>query len=249
MKAFRVNLDKMGKGTSPFKEIIPRILKDKNWRAIIVTYLLWSIAAACMFWGLSFFIVFNLGLGIEYASLPGLAYSLTSIISIPFWIKSAKKYGIKKTYTISLFISTLAFFAFFFVNDIVGTTIVIGFAGVGISANLGVIFTLATAEAIDNAAVSSGKREEGSYLGILRVFSAFTYFFQTLIFAIVSGFTGFNPVFGTNQSEIAKLGLSLQMSLIPMVISLIATIFFAFNYKITKEDSIKNKEKLKALGL
>lgn len=76
-----------------------------------------------------------------------------------------------------------------------------------------------------------------------------TYFFQTLKFAIVSGFTGFNPAIGTNQSEIAKVGLNLQMSLIPMVISMIATIFFAFNYKITKEDSIKNKEKLRVLGL
>ncbi|TFG14893.1 MAG: MFS transporter [Promethearchaeota archaeon] len=249
MKVFRARLDQSGKSTSSFRDIMPRVLKDKNWRTIIITFLLWSTASACMFWGLSFFIIYNLGLGIEVASLPGLAYCITSIISIPIWIKSAKKYGIKKTYSFSLFLNTLAFLAFFFVTDLTGTIIVIGFSGIGISANLGVIFTLATAEAIDNATVTSGKREEASYLGVLRVFSAFSYFLQTLLFAIVSGITGFNPALGVNQSPTAKLGLNLQMSLIPMVICMGATIFFYMNYQITKEDAAQNKEKLRELGL
>jgi len=112
-----------------------------------------------------------------------------------------------------------------------------------------VIFVLLFAEGIDNATVNSGKREEGSYNGILRVFSAFSYFFQALIFAIVATITGYNPALGTNNSEFAKFGLKLQMSIIPMIIILIGTILFIFMYKITKEDAIKNKEKLIEMDL
>ena len=90
---------------------------------------------------------------------------------------------------------------------------------------------------------------KGSYNGILRVFSAFSYFFQALIFAIVATITGYDPALGTNNSEFAKFGLKLQMSIIPMIIILIGTILFIFMYKITKEDAIKNKEKLIEMDL
>jgi Na+/melibiose symporter-like transporter len=83
----------------------------------------------------------------------------------------------------------------------------------------------------------------------LRVFSAFSYFFQTLIFAIVAIFSGYNPALGTRNSEIAKFGLKLQMSIIPMIILLIGAIIFVLMYKISKEDAIKNKEKLIEMGL
>jgi len=249
MKAFRVELDDSGKGTSPVKEVVIRIFRDKNWMAIVITNFCWAIAGACMLYGLNFFILHNLGLGIESTILPGLFHIIVSIISAPIWITVAKKIGVKKTYLVSLILNVIGFLAFYFVTDIIGVIIVLAYVGVPTSANYGVIIFLAKAEGIDNAAVNSGKREEGSYNGILRVFSAFSYASQTLIFALVAGITGYNPVLEANQTPFAKWGLNLQMSLIPMVIILIGTIIFALMYKIRKEDAVANKEKLKELGL
>ena len=105
------------------------------------------------------------------------------------------------------------------------------------------------AEGIDNATVNSGKREEGTYSGILKIFTAFSYFFQTIIFAVVAGFTGYDPLQGTGNSDIAKFGLLFQMSIIPMIISIIGTVAFFFMYKVSKEAAKQNKVKIEDMNL
>jgi len=83
----------------------------------------------------------------------------------------------------------------------------------------------------------------------LKIFTAFSYFFQTLIFTIVSGITGYDPDLGTGNSNYAKFGLKFQMSIIPMIILLIGTIAFIFLYRLSKEDAKGNKVKLEEMGL
>lgn len=249
MKAFRVELDNAGKSTSSVNEIVVRVFKDKNWMAIVIAFFCWSIAGACIMMGLNFFVVHNLGLGIGYTAFPLLAASVVGVVFAPIWMKIAKKIGVRKAYLFSIILNSVMYFLIFFVKDIVGLTLVYAFGGIGISANYGVIFGLATAEAIDNAALKSGKREEGSYFGILRIFSAYSYVIQAFIFATVSSFTGYNAAFGANQTDLAKLGLNIQMSLIPMVINIIGVIFLVLMYKISKADAEANKEKLIEMGL
>ena len=118
-------------------------------------------------------------------------------------------------------VDIIAYLVLFFADNLMNLTLVFAFAGVGFSATSGVVFGLLRAEGIDNAAISSGKREEGSYSGILKIFTAFSYFLQTIIFAVVAGFTGYNPLLGTSNSDLAKTGLIFQMSIIPMIITLI----------------------------
>jgi Na+/melibiose symporter-like transporter len=253
MREFRTQLDESGKSFSPLKEVLGRIVRDKNWIALIIANTCFVIAGACMLYGLNFFVYFYLELPIELASIPGLAYSGIAIISVLLWIKIAKKIGVKNSYTISLILAILGFLLFFIVQDLLGLTLVIAFMGVSSAANLGVIFQLAQAEAIDNAASNSGKREEGTYMGVLRVFSAFSYAFQTIIFAIVTFGSGFDASLdwkhGLHQTGLAKLGLKLQMSLIPLCIIIVGTILFVLTYKISKEKAQENVYKLVELGL
>jgi GPH family glycoside/pentoside/hexuronide:cation symporter len=253
MREFRTKLDEAGKSSSKLREVLGRIIKDRNWIALIIANTCFVIAGACMLYGLNFFVYFYLELPIQYASIPGLAYSGIAIISVLLWIRIARKIGVKKSYIISLSLAVAGFFLFFLIQDLGGLTLVIAFMGVSSAANLGVIFQLAQAEAIDNAAVLSGKREEGTYIGILRVFSAFSYASQTIIFAIVTSFSGFDANLdwadSFHQTALAKLGLKLQMSLIPLGIILIGVIVFIFMYNITKEKAFENTEKLVELNL
>ncbi|MFX0047530.1 MAG: MFS transporter [Candidatus Hermodarchaeota archaeon] len=253
MREFRTQLDESGKSSSPLKEVLGRIIRDRNWIALIIANTCFVIAGACMLYGLNFFVYFYLELSIEFASIPGLAYSGVAIISVLIWIKIAKKIGVKKSYTLSLFLAVVGFILFFIVEDLIGLTLVIAFMGVSSAANLGVVFQLAQAEAIDNAAANSGKREEGTYMGVLRVFSAFSYALQTIIFAIVTAFSGFDASLdwndGFHQSAAAKLGLKLQMSLIPFAIIIIGAILFILTYKISKEKALENVDRLIELKL
>ncbi|MFX1339478.1 MAG: MFS transporter, partial [Promethearchaeota archaeon] len=249
MKKFRAELDITERASSSIKEILTRIFNDKNWMAIILVNFCWAIAGACFIYGLNFFVTHYLGLNIGYTAFPLLFLGIVSFACSPIWIWITKKIGVKKTYITAIFFNIIGYFLLFFVNDITSLILVFAFAGIGFSATFGVVFNLLWAEGIDNAAINSGKREEGSYNGVLRVFSAFSYFLQTLIFTIVASITGYNPALGTKNSEFAKFGLKLQMSLIPMVILLVGAICFVFLYNISKEEAILNKEKLIKMGL
>ncbi|MFX0178446.1 MAG: MFS transporter [Candidatus Hodarchaeota archaeon] len=249
MRIFRAELDKTERGTSPVREIVKRVFKDKNWMAITIAVFCWSIAGACWLYGLNFFVTHNLGLEIGSTAMPLMMVNLIGILSSPIWTWIAKKIGVRKAYIIGMVCIIITDFAFILATNILDVIILFTFAGFGYSATFGVITRLLEAQGIDNAAVTSGKREEGSYMGILRIFTAFSYFLQTIIFAIVSVITGYDAVLGTGNSDFAKFGLKFQMSIIPMIILLIGTLVFIFMYKISKEDAIANKIKLEEINL
>lgn len=248
MKTFRAELDKTGKSTSPIKEIVKRIFKDRNWMAFTLAVFFYSVAGICLLAGLDFFIVHYLGLDYSAIIIPLLVALIGGIFSIPIYTTLIKKIGAKKSYLISMIMFALFFLSFFFVEDITGLAITFFFVGLA-SGGQGISYVMVSSEAIDNGVLSSNKREEGTYNGILKIFTAFSYVFQALIFAIVSAYTGYIPVKGKNQTELARFGLKLQMSLIPMVIILIGIIIFAIYYEISKEDAFANKKKLMELGL
>jgi Na+/melibiose symporter-like transporter len=243
MKIFRADLDESGKGTSPVKEVVIRILKDRNWMAFTMAVFFWSIAGMCLVAGLDFFIVHYLGLDYSAIIFPSLVAIAGGVISIPIFAKLVRKFGAKKAYLTSLFLFFIFYLVFFFVEDLTGLTTAFFLVGIA-SGGQTIIYVIVSSEAIDNSVILSNKREEGTYNGILRIFTGFSYVFQTLIFAIVSSYTGYIPAKGKNQTELARFGLKLQMSLIPMFIILIGIIIFVYFYKISKEQAVTNKKKL-----
>jgi Na+/melibiose symporter-like transporter len=211
--------------------------------AFTMAVFFWAIAGMCLVAGLDFFIVHYLGLDYSAIIFPSLMAIAGGVVSIPIFAKLIRKYGAKKAYLTSLIMFAAFYFAFFFVEDIIGLTIAFFFVGIA-SGGQGITYIMVSSEAIDNSVLLSNKREEGTYNGILRIFTGFSYVFQTLVFAIVSANTGYIPARGKNQSELARFGLKLQMSLIPMVIIIIGIVIFIYFYNITKETALANKRKL-----
>ena len=249
MKKFRAELDATNRATSSVKEIITRIFKDRNWMGIVIAGFTWAVGGACYLYGLNFFVLHNLGEEIGKTAGPLVAVNSVGFLLAPLWVWISKKIGNKKAYIAGMVLNIIGFFLLFFVTSLTGLTLVFGFLGIGFSATSGAIYGLLRAEGIDNATVTSGKREEGSYTSVWKFFTAFSYFLQALIFAIVSGITGYDAALGTGNSEPAKFGLIFQMSIIPMIIFIIGTIAFALMYKISKEDAVQNKQKLEEMNL
>jgi len=250
MKEIRIKLEKEKKIQISVKDVLIRIFKDRDWMAFLFAFLCWAVAGACILAGVNFFVLHYLGLGIEATILPMLAVLLLGIITIPLWVYLPKKiWSIKQTYLVGLIASAIPYILLLFVTDYIGFIIVIALVGIGYSANWGVVYSLVQAEAIDNAVVKTGKREEASYMGVMRVFSAFSWFFQTLIFVIVWTITGYVPAKGANQTELAKFGLKLIISVIPFVIMLIGIVIFALMYTLTKDIASENRKKLLEMGI
>ena len=249
MKQFRLRLDQEIKVYESVIKVYKRIFKDKNWMGLIISFLIWGTGGLCFIGGGTYFVLHYLGLGIEVTALPGLILITTATISIPFWLKLSRKISMKKFYIFGMALSAIGFFSYLFIEDYTGYIIMSGFMGIVWSGVWGITFKMVQAEAIDNAAVINGKREEASYVGLFRVFSAFTYFFQSLIFFIVWTLTGYKPAKRAEQTELARLGLKLLISIIPATLAVIAILVFVVMYTISKEDAVQNKKKLAELRL
>ncbi len=248
MKNLRSRLNKEGKSSSPPKEVIIRALKDKNWIGFIIAYVTWIVEIGCVTVGLGFYIVDGLGLPISLIGLPVIAFLLVGFAVVPIWMRLAKKFGLRKTYFYALILTAISTASFIFGTNYSLLILLAAIGGIG-HGGQGVILQAIYSEAIDNATLESGIREESSYVGIMRFFSATALFWQVLIFAIVGTITGYDPQLGTDNSDFAKLGLILQMSLIPAIIMIISSLIFFKLYTITKEISTKNKMKLIEMDL
>ncbi len=255
MIELRTRLDEEGKSTSPFKEIMKRVFTDKNWMSFIIAYVAFVVNIGCVTVGIYYYTVDGLGLPVETVAIFNLAFLAVSFISIPFWIKIIKKIGARKT-----FFYALVFGVFFsplyliFGWEFTPALLIGMLGGIGL-AGQGVAFNSVYSQAIDNATVQTGKREESSYLGVLRFFSATAILWQILIFMLVAMATGYDATIdydyaaGIVPSQMARIGLNLQITIIPSVIQTIgALIFFKFN-KITSEVAIENKKKIIEMGL
>ncbi len=248
MKELRITLNEEGKSSSPAKVFLKRAFTDRNWMVLVITYDIFVVLTACVTIGTAFYVLDVLGLPIEVTAFTGLTFFLVSFIVVPIWMKIAKKIGSRKTFLYSLLITVISTACFIFASNLSILIIIFIFFAIGVSGAhvpLNAIFS----EAIDNTTLKSGIREESSYLGILRFFSATALFWQILIFAIVGTTTGYDPQLGTNNSDFAKLGLLLQMSLIPAIILLISLLVFVKYYTISKELAIENKNKLIEMNL
>jgi len=263
MIELRTRLDEEGKSSSPFKEIMGRVLTDKNWMSLIITICAFSVYMECLTVGIFYYVVDGLGLGVEMVAIFNILmvaifnilFLVVSFTTIPLWIKITKKVGAKKAYFYSLltFVIGSPFFAIFGWSFL--PALLIGILGGIGNAGQGVAFTVATSETIDNAAVKSGKREESSYIGVLRFFSATAIFWRVLIFMLVGMVTGYDATIeydyseGIIPSQSARIGLNLQISIVPAIILLIASLIYLKFNTITKEVAIENKKKLLAMDL
>jgi len=251
---FRTQLDQEGKSSSAsFIEALKKTFKDKNWVTVVFTYLTFATMYFCTAIGGIIWLVDGLGLPIETMALFAIVQLALAFISVPFWMKLTKKIGARKTYLYGLMWLVVLgpvylLFGWSLIPAlIIAGIIAIGFAGVDIS------FVAVYSEAIDNAAVQTGYREEASYLGVLRFFTATAIVWWTIIYLIVSTITGYDPAIEYTQANpptlVQRIGLNAQISVIPAAIMLIAAlIFYKFN-DLTKELALENKKKLLEMGL
>ncbi len=255
MIELRTRLDEEGKSSSPFKEIMKRVLTDKNWMSLILAYCAFVVYTECLMVGIFYYVIDGLGLGVETVAIFNILFLVVHFSTVPLWIKITKKVGAKKAYLYSLltFVVGSPFFAIFGWSFL--PALLIGILGGIGNAGQAVAFTVATSETIDNATVKSGKREESSYIGVLRFFSATAIFWRVLIFMLVAIVTGYNATIeydyseGIIPSQLARIGLNLQISIIPAIILLIASLIYLKFNTITKEVAIENKNKLLEMDL
>ena len=238
----RIKLDKTIERDSFFGGIM-LTLKDKNFLSYIIFYTAYTSAMGVVMLSIPFFIRDYLLLDKEWENVL-IVYVLFVIIAAPLWYKLSKKIGIKKVAAIGGSILGCAGIPLMLIPNspdgvwlLIAIFIAAGFVDGAIISMTMPIFS----SVIDNAAVKSGKRQEGIYQGTFVFFSRLgifiRYFAQYMIFLI---FRYESPTSDPTQ----LLGLKIQIAVVPTIISLVGVVLFWKLYSLTTEQIEANTKKI-----
>jgi Na+/melibiose symporter-like transporter len=85
-------------------------------------------------------------------------------------------------------------------------------------------------------------------MGVRIFFARIALLIQVGMFTLIQITTGFDPGLAS-QTEIALIGLRIQMAIVPVVLMLLGVLAFWRLYDITPEKKKEIRQKLKELGL
>lgn len=231
-----------------FFKTLKTSLKQKNFVVFIVMYVFYQSMTSLLGASIPFLIRYVYRMEASSVALVMAGFLLGSFISIPLWMFIAQKTNNNRKTIFSAAVTiTILTAPLFFINDYYLLIIATTFWGIGLGGfwvMLGPIF----ADVIDESVVSTGKREEGIYNGILTFFARTSIIIQAITIAIVHTLTGFVEGADT-QSASAIIGIRIHFGLIPMIFMLISTIILCKYYDLTPEKVKVLKEKLEQIGL
>jgi GPH family glycoside/pentoside/hexuronide:cation symporter len=238
-RTFQVDITKQDQGA--FIDKMKFAFKQKNFIAYLMAYLAQTTVMVLMLASVPYWTQYVVNVD-QYTVLIALfAFLLASVVSSPFWIKIARKYGNRIGYmcgtggTATFLLITMFIWEFPF--------FILGFICIGIS--MGATWSLiyvCFSDVIDDIVLKTGKREEGVYYGFRTFIGRLSIVIQAITFGIIHPLTGFDPKSST-QSIQAQWGIMFAMFAIPAFFYLMGflAMWRVYDLKPDKVQTIKNK--------
>jgi GPH family glycoside/pentoside/hexuronide:cation symporter len=225
-----------------------KFVKDKNFLAYILISLGHAVLTVMMLSSLPFWNKYIIGSSDpELETVMAAGFLVAVLISVPIWTYLGRKVGNKKAITYGTLVTSILFIPFFFISDILTTTIFIALIGIGIGAFWTLMFP-AFSDTVDDIVVRNGKRNEGALTGIRIFTERISIIIQAVAFAIIHPLTGYRAgaVPGaTTQTPLAQFGIRFLMAGIPMAFYFFAFILIWKVYKLDMAQVAENTEFLK----
>jgi len=225
-----------------FWRVLKESIREKNFLAYILISLGHAVMTVMMLSSLPFWNKYIIGsTDPELETVMVAGFLVASLISVPFWSYLGRKLGNKKAITYGTLISTILFIPFFFVSDLISTTILFALIGFGIGAFWVLMFPNFS-DVVDNIVVKTGKRKEGTLSGIRIFTERISIIILAISFAVVHPLTGYKagaPPGQTSQTLLAQFGIRFLMAGIPMIFYFIA---FLLIWKVYELDKVKVEE-------
>ena len=146
-----------------------------------------------------------------------------------------------------MFLTAIIIIPLLFISDVIITTLIMILVGVGVGAIWIAVYPI-YGDVIDEIVVETEKREEAVYFGIRIFFARIAFIVQAIVFALIHISTGFDPALQT-QTDLALLGLRVQMVFIPMLFLFLGGIIFWKWYDLRPDKVESIKSRLKDLGI
>jgi len=231
-----------------FIRILSIMLRHKNFMIVAFIFFLDSIIGASLSASIAYVVKYDLGLEASKGSIVLAGFLLGAFLSMFVWLWFAQRINNnRKMLIIGVFLNTIFLLPLIFFWDLLSLligTIFLGIGGGALRVGRGPVM----ADVVDEAVIKSGKRFEGSLMGIYTFFNRLALVAQGLIFATVHTLTGFDSNLETQSSQ-ALFGIRIHTALIPMILCLLGLIVFVKVYDITPKRGLEIKEQLQNMGI
>lgn len=220
-------------------------IKQKNFMLVLLTYILFMIAMGLLSMNSFYFVDDVLQAKQEIRTIESTFMLFSSLLTMPIWVRVAKKIGHSATFSLGLAI--FGFFVLFnlFITNVWQFYVLAIFRGATIAMFLIVLSPL-FADCYDEIAVKTQKHQQATLLGIRNFFLKISVTIQSLIIAFIHIITAYEPI---NPSGEALFGLRLIQGLFPFIFCIIGALIFYkwFDLKGNKKQEIM--QKLHEMGL
>jgi len=220
-------------------------IKQKNFMLALLTYIFFMIALGLMSTNTVNFVDDVLKRGQIVRMYGSIFMLITSTLTMPIWIRVARKIGHSHTYTIGLLLFGFSLLLYSFVSNIIEFYIVNSLSGMSV-AMFTIMLSPVLADCYDEIAVKTKKHLESTLIGIRNLFLRISVIIQNFIVAIVHIITVYEPI---NPSQEALLGLRLIQGFFPFVFCITAALIFYKWYDLKGRKKQEIMQKLKEMGL
>ena len=236
------------KEATKFSEMIIIALKQRNFLAYLCIFTAIQSMLLIMTASIPYLVRFVLNENAIVESYLLVGFIVSGILSVPLWLKVAKKIDdFKKVLILGSLLTILFTIPLLFINSLLFAIIATALLGVGIL-GINIILFPMFGDVIDEATVINKTRQESFYVGFRSLFGGVAVIIQAISFGLIHIYMGFEPGSAT-QSSRAILGLLIQVAIIPMIIMIIGiTLFWKF-YDLTPVRKEKIQAKLRDLNL
>ncbi|MCK4688232.1 MAG: MFS transporter [Candidatus Lokiarchaeota archaeon] len=230
-----------------FLSTLKMAIKQKNFMLVIVAYLSFMIALGLTSMNAVYFVDAVLQEEQDIRTIGSLFMVCSSFLTMPLWIRVAKKIGHSRAFTIGLIFMGVSYLLYLFIIDVIGFYLASILNGIAFTMYL-IMLSPIFADSYDEITVKTKKHHETTLVGIRNSFIRISLTIQSFIIAIIHTITVYNPNDPIHSRE-ALLGLRLIQGLFPFIFCLIGALIFYkwFDLKGKKKQDIMKK--LQEMGL
>ncbi|MFW9899520.1 MAG: MFS transporter [Candidatus Thorarchaeota archaeon] len=231
-----------------FLKMMRYAFERRNFMLALIAITLVNVAIALNMASGIYFFKDVLGVPIIFSIFSTIVYFIFLMVSVPFWVSFARKYGNVTTFIVSLFLSGAAYIPYLWITTWQEATIYSAFRGIAGSCYNVMVLPI-TSDCYDEVTNTCERHQEATLFGIRVIFLRIAVILQALIIGGIHIFTGYNQDPNAVQTSLAVWGVRVHQALIPMIFCFMAGVIMLIGYDLKGEKLYTLKADLRDKGL